>query len=88
MKTVFILARTLSSAMQALHRNLEGHTALEEDFISFRFIATANQVKNLPRNQTFLVVRKWRDRPDAEEVLKAMKDREWQSISLKDVFLG
>ncbi|MCH8323015.1 MAG: hypothetical protein IIB64_08075 [Proteobacteria bacterium] len=45
-------------------------------------------MKSLPRNQTFLVVRKWRDRPDAEEVLKAMKDREWQSISLKDVFLG
>ncbi|MCH8173450.1 MAG: hypothetical protein IIA70_09130 [Proteobacteria bacterium] len=87
MKTVFILARTLSSAMQALHRNLESQ-AFEEDFISFRFIATADQVKSLPRNQTFLVVRKWRDRPDADEIIEAMKERDWQSISLKDVFLG
>ena len=87
MKSVFILARTLSSAMQALHRNLESQ-AFEEDFISFRFIATADQVNSLPRNQTFLVVRKWRDRPDAEEVLKAMKDRDWQSISLKELFLS
>ncbi|MCH7805827.1 MAG: hypothetical protein IH995_01600, partial [Proteobacteria bacterium] len=54
----------------------------------FRFIATADQVKSLPRNQTFLAVRKWRDRPDAEEVLKAMKDRDWQPISIKDLFLS
>ena len=74
--------------MQALHRNLEGHTALEEDFVSFRFIATADQVRSLARNQNFLVVKKWRDRSDAEEVLKAMKDREWQSISMKELFLS
>ncbi|MCH8322620.1 MAG: hypothetical protein IIB64_06045 [Proteobacteria bacterium] len=73
--------------MQALHRNLK-EAAFDEDFISFRFIATVDQVKSLPRNQNFLVVRKWRDRPDADEVLAAMKDRDWQSISLKELFLS
>ena len=87
MKTVFILARTLSSAMQALHRNLESQ-AFEEDFISFRFLATADQVKSLPRNQTFLVVRKWGDRPDADEIIAAMKERDWESTSLKELFLS
>ena len=73
--------------MQALHRNLENHSAFNEEFVSFRFIATADQVRGLPANQTFLVVKRWRDRPDADEVLKAMKERDWQSISLKELFL-
>jgi len=72
--------------MDALHKNLEG-SAFQEDFISFRFIATAEQVRNLPRGETFLVVKKWRSRPDAEEVLQAIKEQEGQTVSLKDLFL-
>ncbi|MEE8295273.1 MAG: hypothetical protein V3R64_06140 [Sphingomonadales bacterium] len=86
MKTVWILARSLHSAMEALHKNLEA-SAFQEDFISFRFIATAEQVRNLPRGETFLVVKKWHSRPDAEEVLQAIKEQEWQTVSLKDLFL-
>jgi len=74
--------------MEALHNNLDGPSAFQEEFISFRFIATAEQVRNLPRGETFLVVKKWRDRPDAEEVLKAIKAQDWQLISLEDVFFG
>lgn len=72
--------------MQALNKNLKDNSALEEDFISFRFIANADQIRGLPRNETFLVVQKWRDRPDAKQVLEALKECDWQSISLKDVF--
>jgi len=72
----------------SLAKELKEHTALEEDFVSFRFIATADQVRNLPRNQTFLVVQRWRDRPDAEEVLVALKKRGWQSITLADLILS
>jgi len=86
MKTVYMLARTLTSATQALHKNLE-ETAFEEDFIAFRFIATADQIRDLPRNQVFLVVRRWKGRPDAEEILKALKERDWEPTSLKDLFL-
>jgi len=87
MKTVWILAGSLHSAIEALHKNLEG-SAFQEGFISFRFIATAEQVRNLPRGETFLVVRKWRSRPDAEEVLQALKEHEWESTTLKELFMS
>ena len=87
MKTVYILAKTLSSATQALHRNLE-EAAFEEDFFAFRYIATAGQVRDLPQGQSFVVVQRWKDRPDAEEVLAALKERGWQSITLADLILS
>ena len=87
MKTVWILAKSLHSAMEALHKNLDGPSAFQDEFISFRFIATVDQVRNLPRGETFLVVKKWRARPDAEPVLAAMKERGWQSTTLKELLL-
>ena len=88
MKTIWILAQSLHSAMQALNKNLEGPSAFQEEFIQFRFIATAEQVRSLPPQQTFLVVKKWRSRPDADEVLKAMKGRDWQSTTLKELIMS
>ncbi len=88
MKTVWILAQSLHSAMQALNKNLEGPSAFQEEFIQFRFIATADQVRSLPTQETFIVVQNWRGRPDADEVLGAIKERGWQSISLQELFLS
>jgi len=72
--------------MQVLHRNLE-EAAFEEDFISFRFIATAEQVRDLPRNQSFLIVKCWRNRPDAEEIIEAMKERSWEATTIAALIL-
>ena len=88
MKTVWILARSLHSATQSLNKNLKDNSAFNEDFVSFCFIATADQINSLPKGESFLVVQKWRDRQDAEEVLKAIKEQDWQPISMRDVFLS
>jgi len=88
MKTVWILARSLHSAMEALHKNLNGPSAFQDECISFRFLATADQVRNLPRGETFLVVKKLRTRPDAEEVITALKERDWQSTTRRELLLS
>ena len=87
MKTVWILARSLSTATKALHRNLKDYSSLDMDFITFRFIATADQVRSQPTQEKFIVVRNWRNRPDAEEVLVAIREREWVYVTLKELFL-
>ncbi len=76
------------TATKAIQKNLKDYSAFEEDFIALYFIATVDQVKSLPRNQNFLVVRKWRDHPDAEQILEAMKDCDWESVFLKDLLLS
>lgn len=88
METVWVLARNQYTATKALRKSLDGHMAFEEDFIAFRFIATADQVRSLPVNQRFLVVQHWRDRVDADLVLTALRERDWVYCTLSELFLS
>ncbi len=87
MKTVWILAKSLHSAMNALRKNLKEPCPFQDEFVAFRYIGSVEQVKNLPRGQTFLVVKDWRRRPDAEKLAAVMKERNWEVIALKDLFV-
>lgn len=87
METVWVLAPNQFTATAALQKNLKDHTAFKEDFVAFRFIATAEQVRSLPNNERFIVVQRWRNRKDAEAVLKAIKEKGWVYCSLKELFL-
>lgn len=87
METIWVLARNQFTATEALRKNLKDHSAFKENFVAFRFIATADQVRSLPGNQKFIVVQHWRERKDADQVLKAIRENEWVYYSLKDLFL-
>jgi len=85
MKTIWVLAKNRTSATSALRKNLMGFPA-DNDFIEFKFIATADCIEE-PDGQ-FLVVKGWKQNPSAKEITEALKNKNWEQVKLGDIYLS
>ncbi len=86
METIWIFAGSRHSASQALRKNL-GASFDEEQFVAYRYIATADMIGSND-GERFLVVRDWKRHPEADEILQVLKEAGWRFVPFKDLLLG
>ena len=85
METIWILAGSRHSASQALRKRL-GAAMDGEQFVVYRYIATADMVRRI-EGEKFLAVRDWKRHPEAVEILNILKEKGWAFVPFKDYYL-